>query len=132
MIVWGFFFFVQERKKFLTNFKNPCWFEEVYEYYSTEPVTELRCFPYFHVFGVCKSGTTDLFYRLTRHPQIVNNNGVLNKETWYWSWRRYGQGTCIATVSLITDVQGMRRFCENESRKFNTYTIKDGIFSASI
>ncbi|XP_055996541.1 carbohydrate sulfotransferase 15-like isoform X3 [Ostrea edulis] len=94
-----------ERKRFLTNFKNPCWFEEVYKYddYSAEPVSELRCFPYFHVFGVCKTGTTDLFYRLTRHPQILNNFGLLNKETWFWSWRRYGQGSYNGTKITLDE-----------------------------
>ncbi|XP_062587525.1 carbohydrate sulfotransferase 15-like [Saccostrea cucullata] len=86
-----------ERKKFLKNYKNPCWFQEVEENGSYPAEMELRCFPYFHIFGVCKTGTTDLFFRLTRHPQILNNYGLLNKETWYWSWRRYGQGSINGT-----------------------------------
>ncbi|KAL3885343.1 hypothetical protein ACJMK2_025414 [Sinanodonta woodiana] len=70
----------------LPNFKNPCWFAESNS--SQQPT--LRCLPYFHVFGVCKSGTSDLFLRLLNHPQIVPNTGFLHKETWYWTWRRYG------------------------------------------
>ncbi|XP_062588301.1 carbohydrate sulfotransferase 15-like [Saccostrea cucullata] len=78
-----------KREKFLTNFKNPCWFKFINT--TQGPKKELRCFPFFHIFGVCKSGTTDLFFRLTQHPQILNNTGVLNKETQFWSWKRFGQ-----------------------------------------
>ncbi|XP_060085116.1 carbohydrate sulfotransferase 15-like [Ylistrum balloti] len=75
---------VVKRKKFLKKFKNPCWFEESKKI--------LRCLPYFHLFGVCKSGTTDLFHRITQHPHILKNKGIMEKETWFWSWRRYGNG----------------------------------------
>ncbi|CAC5410827.1 CHST15 [Mytilus coruscus] len=37
-----------------------------------------------------KSGTTDLFNRLIKHPEIKVNTGVGGKETMWWSWRRYG------------------------------------------
>ncbi|XP_065942341.1 carbohydrate sulfotransferase 15 isoform X2 [Magallana gigas] len=76
----------QERKKFLPNFKNPCW----YDFTGNNSSNRLRCLPYFHIIGVCKSGTTDLFYRLVQHPQIVKNRGLMSKETWFWSWHRYG------------------------------------------
>lgn len=76
----------QERKKFLSNFKNPCW----YEFTGNNSNNRLRCLPYFHIIGVCKSGTTDLFNRLVQHPQIVKNRGLMSKETWFWSWHRYG------------------------------------------
>ncbi|KAK3099481.1 hypothetical protein FSP39_005091 [Pinctada imbricata] len=69
--------------KFLDNFKNPCWYQMI------NGKKTLSCLPYFHIFGVCKSGTTDLYSRMLKHPQIVPNNGVLQKETWFWSWRRY-------------------------------------------
>ncbi|XP_048730666.2 carbohydrate sulfotransferase 15-like isoform X2 [Ostrea edulis] len=76
----------QEKKKFLPNFKNPCWYDPD----ENLMYSRLRCLPYFHIFGVCKSGTTDLFHRLKQHPQIVGNRGLLSKETWFWSWHRYG------------------------------------------
>ncbi|XP_061187382.1 carbohydrate sulfotransferase 15-like [Saccostrea echinata] len=78
-----------EREEFLKNFKNPCWFKVINTTMGLKRV--LRCFPFFHIFGVCKSGTTDLFFRLTQHPQILNNTGILNKETQFWSWKRFGQ-----------------------------------------
>ncbi|KAK3584633.1 hypothetical protein CHS0354_003917, partial [Potamilus streckersoni] len=68
-----------KRPTFLSDYKNPCW-------NSSEG---LRCLPYFHIIGVCKTGTTDLFLRMTQHPQILANKGILNKETWFWAWKRY-------------------------------------------
>ncbi|KAK3577378.1 hypothetical protein CHS0354_008475 [Potamilus streckersoni] len=78
--------FCLKKPNFLQNFKNPCWYAD--HPYSQQPT--LRCLPYFHVFGVCKSGTSDLFLRLLHHPQIVPNRGIMQKETWYWTWKRYG------------------------------------------
>ncbi|XP_053389659.1 carbohydrate sulfotransferase 15-like [Mercenaria mercenaria] len=68
------------RPQFLPGFRNPCWYQR----------GSLRCLPYFHIIGVCKTGTTDLFERLSHHPQILKNNGIFGKETQYWTWRRYG------------------------------------------
>lgn len=76
----------------MKNFKNPCWLQkETHGVNSSYKNGVLRCLPYFHLFGVCKSGTTDLFSRLTQHPQILENLGDLHKETTFWSWGRYGK-----------------------------------------
>ncbi|XP_033758910.1 uncharacterized protein LOC117341175 [Pecten maximus] len=72
-----------DKPQFLPNYKNPCW--------RDGPMGVLRCLPYFHIFGTCKSGTTDLFLRMIHHPQILPNSGILSKETWFWSWKRYDQ-----------------------------------------
>ncbi|XP_069119758.1 carbohydrate sulfotransferase 15-like isoform X2 [Argopecten irradians] len=72
--------------KFLPDFKNPCWRE------SGHP---LQCLPYFQLIGVDKSGTTDLFYRLVRHPHVLSNRGYIGKETFWWAWKRYGDGSPI-------------------------------------
>ncbi|KAL3851668.1 hypothetical protein ACJMK2_015397 [Sinanodonta woodiana] len=81
------------------NFKNPCWFAMSHD----SKQSKLRCLPYFHVFGVCKSGTSDLFLRLLHHPQIVPNGGILYKETWYWTWKRYGiSGTEHKPTQIIS------------------------------
>ncbi|XP_052086263.1 carbohydrate sulfotransferase 15-like isoform X1 [Mytilus californianus] len=84
-----------KRPKLLENYKNPCWIED----------GRLRCLPYFHIFGVCKSGTTDLFRRLVIHHQIIPNKGITKKETWFWSWKRYGEhwDGQIATLKNFTD-----------------------------
>ncbi|KAL6763399.1 P-loop containing nucleoside triphosphate hydrolase protein [Haematococcus lacustris] len=44
------------------NYKNPCW---------TDPSARFRCLPYFQILGVSKCGTTDLFARLKRHPELA-------------------------------------------------------------
>lgn len=73
------------------GYKNPC-FYDVCKSVGPIPVRSLRCLPYFHLIGVDKSGSTDLFARITKHPQILPNLGVLNKETSWWPWTRYGHG----------------------------------------
>ncbi|XP_059172643.1 carbohydrate sulfotransferase 15-like [Physella acuta] len=72
-----------ERPFLLKNYKNPCWHE-------ADGNKTLRCLPYFHLMGVCKSGTSDLWNRMTKHPEIATPNAVMNKETHWWSWRRFG------------------------------------------
>eukprot|EP00105_Crassostrea_gigas_P041521 XP_019925669.1 PREDICTED: carbohydrate sulfotransferase 15 isoform X2 [Crassostrea gigas] len=64
---------------FNSSHKNPCW---------TSVNGKLKCLPYFQVIGMDKCGTTDLFARISRHPDVVPN--IKNKETMWWSWERYG------------------------------------------
>ena len=45
--------------KLLPYLKSPCWF-------NTQQ--ELRCLPFFFLIGAPKSGTTDVYYLLKRHP----------------------------------------------------------------
>ncbi|KAK0058002.1 carbohydrate sulfotransferase 15 [Biomphalaria pfeifferi] len=71
---------------FLKNYKNPCWYEQI----GNTSNRTLKCLPYFYVIGVDKCGTTDFWHRLTKHPDIETPDGVLNKETHWWSWRRFG------------------------------------------
>ena len=58
----------------LPNYKNPCFRNE----YS-----KLYCLPYFFFLVSQKSGTTDLFYALTKHAMIVENQ----KKEYHW-WNR--------------------------------------------
>ncbi|CAH1266651.1 CHST15 [Branchiostoma lanceolatum] len=46
----------------------------------------LRCMPYFYIIGMPKCGTTDLYYRLTQHPDVV---GGMVKEPHWWTRRRF-------------------------------------------
>ena len=40
--------------------------------------------------GVDKCGSTDLFDKIAKHPDVLKNGGALKKETMWWSWLRYG------------------------------------------
>lgn len=74
----------QDRPRLMNHLKNPCFITR--DTRTTRP----RCLPYFHVLGADKCGTTDFHSRLVKHPDILNNNGGLGKETYYWCWTRYG------------------------------------------
>ncbi|CAL1537274.1 unnamed protein product [Lymnaea stagnalis] len=72
---------------YLEYFKNPCY--EASSWHPSFP-SKIQCLPYFHVLGSDKCGTTVFHARLTSHPLILKNDGGLGKETYYWSWLRYG------------------------------------------
>lgn len=48
----------------------------------------LRCLPLVYQIGVMKCGTSDLYYSLTRHPDVVR---PMAKEPNYWSSLRFGK-----------------------------------------
>ncbi len=75
---------------FLNSLKNPCWYHEVdrprwREFYdrklestlllSSDKINQknlvLSCLPYAYILGMPKCGTSDLFERLNRHPDVV-------------------------------------------------------------
>ena len=85
---------VQTPPRYLTNYKNPCFYVRDSNGNTVlhgSVNAQLKCLPYFHLIGVDKSGTTDLWFRLNQHPHVVHNTGVLGKETHWWSWRRFGE-----------------------------------------
>lgn len=69
----NFSYYLQVATHFLPNYKNPCW--------RQPGESELRCLPYFYLVGVSKSGTTDLYMQLKKHPKIARGN---TKELGYW------------------------------------------------
>ncbi|BFZ00889.1 hypothetical protein BsWGS_03928 [Bradybaena similaris] len=71
--------------KFLPHLKNPC----IYENTISKNIS-LRCLPYFYIIGMDKCGSTDLHNRLVQHPFVMGNKGDVGKETYFWSWLRYG------------------------------------------
>ncbi|ESP03823.1 hypothetical protein LOTGIDRAFT_156422 [Lottia gigantea] len=73
-----------EKPKYLPGYKNPCWKAKIGN------STKVRCLPYFHLLGVDKCGTTDLWARMKHHPELLPNGGIGGKETHWWSWRRFG------------------------------------------
>ncbi|RUS86305.1 hypothetical protein EGW08_005949 [Elysia chlorotica] len=84
------------KPSFLPGYKNPCWLEhrgltsDLVSPSGGAASSRLRCLPFFHLAGVDKSGTTDLWYRLAQHPHLVRPRAVMGKETHWWSWRRFG------------------------------------------
>ncbi|GLI71601.1 hypothetical protein VaNZ11_016865 [Volvox africanus] len=81
------------------RFKNPCWMAG----------QRLRCIPYFHILGVSKCGTTDLYHRLSKHPELFESR---NKGPHWWDECPYPpKGACTAPpngdfdgyVDLFTD-----------------------------
>uniref|UniRef100_A0A7S0N6V6 Sulfotransferase n=1 Tax=Chlamydomonas leiostraca TaxID=1034604 RepID=A0A7S0N6V6_9CHLO len=67
------------------SFKNPCWYNKS---------GQVKCLPYFQILGVSKCGTTDLYHRLSKHPQMFES---LNKGPHWWdecSWPL--RGACTA------------------------------------
>ncbi|XP_041803821.1 carbohydrate sulfotransferase 15-like [Chelmon rostratus] len=103
-------------RHFLPGVKSPCWYEEISSESSTDPyrhsfychgsrcnnikdklpeylqhrdgkLFRLRCLPYFYIVGQPKCGTTDLYSRLRRHPQVQYS---MIKESKWWNRRRFG------------------------------------------
>ncbi|XP_025080475.1 carbohydrate sulfotransferase 15-like [Pomacea canaliculata] len=67
-----------EPPQYLDNSKSPCW-------YNSSGL--LSCVPYFFVVGVFKCGTTDLFKRITRHPDVLMGQKEIH---WFTKLRRFG------------------------------------------
>ncbi|XP_071089470.1 carbohydrate sulfotransferase 15-like isoform X1 [Haliotis cracherodii] len=102
---------------FLPNFKNPCWYEPMvrpdvyktnhFKHFSKycrnlfKDLTEewrkkmeqdaqprrLRCLPYFFIAGQPKCGSTDLYFKLMSHPDVVSPP---MKESHWWAKNRFG------------------------------------------
>eukprot|EP00057_Strongylocentrotus_purpuratus_P030146 XP_780829.3 PREDICTED: carbohydrate sulfotransferase 15 [Strongylocentrotus purpuratus] len=64
--------------RFLDNFKNPCWLRGE---------TELNCLPYFYILGNYKCGTSDIWDKITAHPDVI---AKVAKEPHWWGPRRNG------------------------------------------
>ena len=60
----------------LPGYKNPCWGNG----------TTISCLPYFFIGGFPKSGTTELFSKVTYHPQVLRGR---RKEPHFWTRRRF-------------------------------------------
>ncbi|XP_011674210.2 carbohydrate sulfotransferase 15-like isoform X2 [Strongylocentrotus purpuratus] len=65
-------------RQFLPDYKSPCWFNKQ---------NELYCLPYFYIIGVDKCGTTDLWDKITQHPDVLAS---VPKEPHWWGKRRHG------------------------------------------
>ncbi|GFO41966.1 carbohydrate sulfotransferase 15 [Plakobranchus ocellatus] len=114
---------------FLRNYKNPCWLERrVPEGDGTHIATDndrVRCLPYFHLMGVDKSGTTDLWYRLAQHPHMVRPKAVMGKETHWWSWRRFGYDIWVKNREIRHFDWYLQHF-DDPSKKIEQNVLPDG------
>ncbi|XP_060085677.1 carbohydrate sulfotransferase 15-like [Ylistrum balloti] len=110
-----------EHPPFMPEYKNPCW---------RNVNGQLRCLPYFMLVGMDKSGSSDLFDRITKHPDILGNSGILGKETWWWSWMRYGFDLMKAVK--IRNFEDYLNFFNNSTRVIDSpaKTDKDGFHFA--
>lgn len=79
-----------KKPNYLKTYKNPCWHEALYGSHSSNIKFVLRCLPYFYLIGADKCGTTDLFLRLLKHPEIIKTKAYFSKETMWWAWTRFG------------------------------------------
>ncbi|XP_041369103.1 carbohydrate sulfotransferase 15-like isoform X2 [Gigantopelta aegis] len=116
--------------QFLANYKNPCWHEPLRQVkvYSRNRFSEfsrysklalnkleeewakrisnnpyprrLRCLPYFFIAGQPKCGSTDLYQKLTSHPDVVTPP---IKEPHWWGKNRYGWRLNYTTAIPLTD-----------------------------
>ncbi|KAK7480816.1 hypothetical protein BaRGS_00027982, partial [Batillaria attramentaria] len=93
------------KPKYDPDIKNPCWWANYTNDLSqwmhrrrnrndllrprVNGSRVLKCLPYAHIICCSKSGTTDLFVRLSVHPDYVKT-GYKGKEHLYWSWHKYG------------------------------------------
>ncbi|XP_071952901.1 carbohydrate sulfotransferase 15-like [Antedon mediterranea] len=81
---------------FHPDFKAPCWYNK-----DDKPM----CLPYFYIAGFPKCGTTDLWYKIIKHPDVIE----VCKEPHWWPWRQYGTEklpTCQKEASKTTNTIG--------------------------
>ncbi|PVD32533.1 hypothetical protein C0Q70_07973 [Pomacea canaliculata] len=62
--------------EYVKGSKNPCWHSAA---------GRLSCVPYFYLAGVSKSGTSDIFQRISHHPDVI----VSHKEHHWFDRHRY-------------------------------------------
>ncbi|XP_072049671.1 carbohydrate sulfotransferase 15-like [Amphiura filiformis] len=60
-------------KTFLDNFTNPCWQEN----------NTVTCVPFYFLIGFSKSGTSDIWTKICRHPNVVCD--YHRKESHFWT-----------------------------------------------
>ncbi|GAB6023152.1 hypothetical protein CHUAL_007232 [Chamberlinius hualienensis] len=126
------FLFLDDIKKIVTIYS---------DHLRQNKTTRLRCLPYFYIIGQPKCATSDLYYRLNKHPMIKKG---LVKESQWWAWTRQGvildNGTSLPLeLSDLADlfshpameIESMiKNQCENKTNdqynQCNQYILGDG------
>ncbi|KAL4221011.1 Carbohydrate sulfotransferase 15 [Mactra antiquata] len=82
--------------EFNNLYKNPCWVGTD----ENGPLDDekFHCLPYFYILGVKKSGTTDLFTRISKHPQFARPD---MKESQWLTRIRFGVNAQYKSVQAI-------------------------------
>lgn len=123
-----------EKINFLPNFKNPCWYEDLHEpnvyqfnkytvisrnirttmtelmkewayrIAKEKPARRLRCLPYFLIIGQPKCGTTDVYRKIVKHPDVINPP---IKELHWWSRNRQGRRLNYTDIIPLSDYVDM-------------------------
>ena len=61
---------------------------------------EIHCLPYFYLAGFPKCGTTDLFFEMKKHPNILMS---MQKEPHWWTRNRFrGLPSQDGNVEVLT------------------------------
>lgn len=85
------------------RYRNPCW---------QGAEGKLRCLPYFQILGVSKCGTTDLYHRLSKHPDLFES---ANKGPHFWDECQWpAKGAC--TVPPNGDFDGYIKLYDNAAK----------------
>eukprot|EP00040_Diaphanoeca_grandis_P006951 m.39188 g.39188 ORF g.39188 m.39188 type:complete len:507 (+) comp18117_c0_seq1:125-1645(+) len=81
------FIFNKNESSFIETIRNPCWYGKHLvsdgKGPELEPDQSLLCMPHFYLIGHVKSGTSDLWDTISRHPHV--NPGRVLKEQHYFS-----------------------------------------------
>lgn len=88
--------------KRVLNWLTEYW-KELFDQYDERP-RRLRCFPYFLIIGQPKSGSTDLFWKIAKHPDI---SAPPIKELHWWSRNRQGRRFLYSKLIPIDDYLDM-------------------------
>ena len=95
-------FLKTEPPTYLQNYKNPCWNEHCH----TQHHSKIKCLPYFYLAGFPKCGTTDLFFEMTKHEDIIPSTA--KEPHWWtrirfkrWNLQKYMQYFAEATAQII-------------------------------
>ncbi|KAL8612525.1 hypothetical protein ACOMHN_053590 [Nucella lapillus] len=67
--------------RYLANYKNPCWMEP-----GSGEAPTVYCVPYFYLVGAPKAGSTDVYKRITMHPEVAK---PVSKETRWFDRKRF-------------------------------------------
>ncbi|PVD22329.1 hypothetical protein C0Q70_18139 [Pomacea canaliculata] len=88
---------------FSNKSKNPCWYQR-----NSDEELQFLCVPYGFLAGISKSGTSDLFFRISKHPDFIN----IKKEFHWFDRERYYYNSTF--FQYANSFQGLAEQIEND------------------